>query len=95
MKNNKWKFVLIVSIVTMLTGLLFSLYGIHFQDQQISYVGISIIITTCIVWWIWIMTVIRAMWNFVQNTVDRVSEIRQNVKEVKQLFQEYKNLKNR
>jgi len=95
MKNTFWKIAMVLSIVTMMTGFLIALYGVHYHDYEVAYAGVLTIIITCVAWWIWVMLTIRAMWEFTQNTVEKVYEIRVGVKEVKVLFEEYKKLKDR
>lgn len=86
---------MLLSVITMITGFAVSLHGIQHQDYDIIYVGMMIIGITCVSWWIWVMSVIKAMWDFAQSTVNKVQEIRQGVKEVRKLFEEYKKLSDR
>jgi len=95
MKNVFWKIVVLFSVIIMISGFAVSLHGIHHQDYDIIYIGMVIIGITCISWWIWVMSVIKAMWDFTQNTVNKVQEIRQGVNEVRILFEEYKKLSDR
>jgi hypothetical protein len=95
MKNIFWKIVMVLSVVTMITGFVAALYGIHYQDYDVIYLGMVVIGVTCVSWWVWVMSVIKAMWDFTQGTVNKVQEIRTSVKEVRRLFEEYKKLRER
>jgi len=92
MRNIFWKLVIVFSVVTLLSGLMISLFGVYSQDHTLAYSGLVVIALTCVSWWIWVMIVIKSMWEFAQSTVENVFEIRTGVKEVRKLVEEYKKL---
>jgi ammonia channel protein AmtB len=95
MKNIFWKVAMVFSVITMIAGFAVSLHGINNQNYDTIYIGMVIIGVTCVSWWIWVMSVIKAMWDFTQSTVNKVQEIRLGVREVRKLFEEYKKLSDR
>jgi type VI protein secretion system component VasK len=95
MKDVFWKSVLVISVFTMVLGFLISAYGVYSHDELFVYSGIVLIGITCMSWWIWVMIVIKSMWDFTQNTRNRVVDIRESIREVKDIFNEYKNLTRR
>lgn len=84
---------MIISTVAMITGFVLSLAGVYHNDYLFAYAGISLIIITCISWWIWVMTVIKSMWEFTRSTVLKVQDIRQGISGVRQILQDYKKTK--
>jgi len=91
MRNIFWKLVLFVSVATLMSGMIISLFGVYYQDHMLAYSGLAVIALTCISWWIWVMVVIKSMWDFAQSTVENVFEIRLGIKDVRRLVEEYKN----
>lgn len=79
----------------MILGCSVSFYGIYNQDTVLVYLGLAVIATTCVSWWVWVMLVIRSIIRFTQNAALNISDIRDGIKDVRQLFQEYENLRKR
>jgi hypothetical protein len=84
-----------LSIIAMVTGFAVSFYGVYYYNQGLTYLGLVVVTVTCVAWWAWVMTVIKAVWDSTNSTVNDVSDIRQGIKEVKRLLEEYRNLSNR
>ena len=95
MKTIFWKISLVVSILCMTIGFIVSLHGVHDNNTNIVYIGLVIIGLTCGSWWIWVMIVIKDMYHITHTAVTGVSDIRDSIKEVKQLIDDYKNLVDR
>ena len=92
MKQGYWKLIALISIFTMILGFIVSLYGIHDQNKIMAYAGLTVMALTCVGWWIWVMTVIKCMWDYTQSAAQLATDIRQGIKEVRKLIREYKNL---
>lgn len=92
MKNIFWKISLSLSMLCMIIGFGVSLHGLQGHNYNLVYVGLAIIGVTCASWWIWVMLVIKEMYEVTHAAVTGVSDIRSGIKEVKKLISEYKNL---
>jgi len=95
MKNIFWKISLSLSMLFMITGFGVSLHGLHEYDYNLVYTGLAIIGVTCASWWIWVMLVIKQMYDVTHTAITGVSDIRSGIKEVKELISEYKTLSER
>lgn len=91
MKNIFWMTILVSSIAFMILGFSVSFHGVQTEQLDLIYSGLIVIGTTCIAWWIWVMIVIKDMYDLTKNAIDGAKDIRFGIKEVKQLLQEYKN----
>jgi len=49
----------------------------------------SLIVIVSASWWVWVMLVIKTMIDFINNTTTKIIDIRQGIREVRQLFKEY------
>jgi hypothetical protein len=87
MKNICWKSMMVVSIFAMIAGFVLSMIGVYHNNYLFAYGGISLIIMTCISWWIWVMIVIKSMWDYTHSTVTNVQEIQQDISGVRQILQ--------
>jgi membrane protein YdbS with pleckstrin-like domain len=92
MKQVCWKLIALITISIMTIGFVVSLYGIHDQNKILSYTGLTVMALTCVGWWIWVMLVIKRMWDYTQSAAQLAIEVRQGIKEVRRLIREYKNL---
>jgi hypothetical protein len=92
MKQICWKSIALISISAMIAGFFVSLYGIHNQNEILAYTGLTVIALTCIGWWVWVMIIIKCMWNYTKSAAQLATEVRQGIKEVRRLIREYKNL---
>jgi len=92
MKQVCWKLIALITISIMTIGFVVSLYGIHDQNKILSYTGLTVMALTCVGWWIWVMLVIKRMWDYTQSAAQLAIEVRQGIKEVRRLVREYKNL---
>ena len=95
MKNIFWMTILVLSIAFMILGFSVSFHGIETNSYDLVYAGLIIIGTTCVSWWIWVMIIIKDMYKITVTAIEGVSDIRYNIKEVKRLIQDYKNLTER
>jgi hypothetical protein len=95
MKNLFWKTIVYLSVLAMTLGLFILLTGAYNHNYAMAYFGVGIIVTVCISWSVWLIATIKVMIDFTNNAAPRISDIRNNIKEVRQLFNEYKKLRNR
>jgi hypothetical protein len=95
MKPICWKTVAAISLLSMIVGFILACYGVKTDNDLFAYVGLVSIIVTCISWWVWVMLIIRTMWARTESALSLVGEIKQGIKEVRQLIREYKNLVDR
>lgn len=92
MKKIFWNASLILSMLFMVVGFITSVYGIFHQLQTFVYMGLMIIGVTCISWWIWVMIVIKQMYDVTKNSMSNIGDVREAIKEIKILVEEYKKL---
>jgi len=88
MKAICWKTVAVISILSMIAGFVLACYGVKADNDLLAYIGLVSIIVTCITWWAWVMLVIRSMWIRTESALSLVDEIKQGIKEVRQLIRE-------
>lgn len=81
-----------LSVLAMALGFAASLTGAYTHDYVMVYVGFGVMVIVCVSWWVWVMMVIKVMIDFTNNAASGISDIRHNIKEVRQLFDEYKKL---
>jgi Zn-dependent protease with chaperone function len=73
------------AVISMLSGLYVSLYGLGTQNASTVLAGLIIIGTVFVSWWFWIMLIIRSM---ISNADRTIADIKADLQEVKSLIQQ-------
>ena len=86
--NNQtnWTWMMVLSVFIMITGFLLSLYGLHVNSYPCVYIGIGVMSVTSIVWWCWVMFVIRDMFNKLSRTTNQLGEVKSELSAIKKLI---------
>lgn len=95
MKHPYWKTIMYLSVLATVLGFATALTGAYTHYPAMTYVGFGIVIAVWVFWWVWVMLMIKVMLDFTNNAALRISDLKHNIKEVRQLFNEYKKLRNR
>lgn len=77
-------------MLSMIAGFITALHGIYYQIQSHIYIGLIIISITSVSWWIWVMMVIKRMYHATGYVMSNVGDVREAIKEIKKLVEEYK-----
>lgn len=70
----------------MILGFTVSILSIHFNKDNLIYLGLAIIASVCVSWWFWVMFIIRSMVKHGLTTLENMDSIRYEIKEIKKLL---------
>ena len=74
------------TIFFMMCGFLLSLCGLHVDNHNYVYVGVSMMSVVCAVWWFWVMYVIKDMFFRVEKAADKMTEVKEELGIIKALI---------
>lgn len=79
-----------LSVLAVVLGSATALTGAYTHDTVMTYFGFGIVVAVWVLWSVWVMLVIKVMLDLNDNVALRISDIKNNIKEVRQLFNQYK-----
>lgn len=85
-KNLQWKCVMIGAVLFMIAGFALSLWAIDTGYTDLIYIGLFIIATVCVSWWIWVMIVIKTLLTNTTKTTKNLNGIREDLGKVKSII---------
>ena len=88
MKGKIIRLVMCSSIFAMVGGFMISLYGVSKGMDAVTYVGLGMMIMTCIFWWFWVMNIIGNMMNNIENSGKNIHSVKEEIRELKNLFKQ-------
>lgn len=89
MKYSYWKIVMVAALTFMMLGVAVSLWGINHQSTNTVLAGLAVVVTVCFSWWFWVMMIIKTMIKVTDSTVEKLTDIKQDLSQVKVLLKEY------
>ena len=85
-KNLQWKCVMIGAVLFMIAGFALSLWAIDTGYTNLIYIGLFIIATVCVSWWLWVMIVIKTLLTNTTKTTKNLNGIREDLSKVKSII---------
>lgn len=85
-KNLQWKCVMIGAVLFMIAGFVLSLWAIDTGYTDLIYIGLFIIATVCVSWWLWVMIVIKTLLTNTTKTTKNLNGIREDLGKVKSII---------
>ena len=85
-KNLQWKCVMIGAVLFMIAGFALSLWAIDTGYTDLIYIGLFIIATVCVSWWLWVMIVIKTLLTNTTKTTKNLNGIREDLGKVKSII---------
>ena len=85
-KNLQWKCVMIGAVLFMIAGFALSLWAIDTGYTDLIYIGLFIIATVCVSWWVWVMIVIRTLLTNTTKTTKNLHGIKEDLGKVKSII---------
>ena len=76
------------AIIFMLCGFGVGVYGLVTESSYTAMAGLVVIGTVCVIWWFWVMFIIRSMIANADRTIENVASIRADLKEIKSLVEQ-------
>lgn len=80
---------MLAALTFMLSGVAVSLWGISHRNTNAALAGLVIVGVVCISWWFWVMMIIKTMIKTTDSTCERLTDIKQDLAQVKVLLKEY------
>lgn len=85
-KNLQWKCVMIGAVLFMIAGFALSLWAIDTGYTDLIYIGLFIIATVCVSWWLWVMIVIKTLLTNTTKTTKNLNGIKEDLGKVKSII---------
>ena len=85
-KNLQWKCVMIGAVLFMIAGFALSLWAIDTGYTDLIYIGLFIIATVCVSWWLWVMIVIKTLLTNTTKTTKNLNGIKEDLSKVKSII---------
>ena len=85
-KNLHWKCVMVGAVLFMIAGFALSLWAIDTGYTDLIYIGLFIIATVCVSWWLWVMIVIRTLLTNTTKTTKNLHGIKEDLGKVKSII---------
>ena len=85
-KKLKWQVVMIGAVLFMIAGFALSLWAIDTGYTDLIYIGLFIIATVCVSWWLWVMIVIKTLLTNTTKTTKNLNGIKEDLGKVKSII---------
>lgn len=77
---------MIGAVLFMIAGFALSLWAIDTGYTDLIYIGLFIIATVCVSWWLWVMIVIKTLLTNTTKTTKNLNGIREDLGKVKSII---------
>ena len=77
---------MIGAVLFMIAGFALSLWAIDTGYTDLIYIGLFIIATVCVSWWLWVMIVIKTLLTNTTKTTKNLHGIKEDLSKVKSII---------